>query len=229
MTATAVDVSVVVAAYNSERYLAETLESICAQDPAPREVVVVDDGSDDGTAEVLRRAADTVRVLRQERRGAAAALNHGIAASDADLVAFCDDDDLWTPGRLAHQLATLETDPAIGGVGGMVEQFLSPDVADMGARVRVDTTPKVWRVLGTLLVRRTTVAAVGPFDEELDMPQVDWVVRAYTSGIRFASVEQVVLRRRIHDQNWSLLNAERSQAGLLSAARRHRERRAGVS
>jgi glycosyltransferase involved in cell wall biosynthesis len=229
MTSAGVDVAVVVAAYNAERYLGETLESICAQDPAPRDVVVVDDGSDDRTADVLRHAPSTVRVLHQERRGAAAALNRGVASTDADMVGFCDDDDLWTPGRLARQLAALAEDPAIGGVSGMVEQFVSPDVADMSARVHVDTAPQVGRVLGTLLVRRTTMAAVGAFDEELDMPQIDWVVRAYTSGIRFASVDRVVLRRRIHDHNWSLLNTERSRAGLLHAARRDRERRLGVS
>lgn len=228
MTSASVDVAVVVATYNSERYLGETLESICAQHPAPRDVVVVDDGSDDRTPDVLRRAPNTVRVLRQERRGAAAALNRGLDAIDADIVGFCDDDDLWTPGRLAHQLAILRDDPSIGGVAGLVEQFVSPDVADIGVRMHVDTAPQFGRVLGTLLVRRTTADAVGPFDEELDMPQIDWVVRAYTSGVRFASVDQVVLRRRIHDNNWSLLNAQKSQAGLLAAARRDRERRLRV-
>jgi len=221
-------VAVVVAVRDGERYLAETLDSILAHQPAPDDLVVVDDGSEDGTLEVLRRAPVGLRVLRQERRGVGSALNRGIRAIDADVVGFCDADDLWPPGKLAHQLAALAGDPTVDGVGGLVEQFASPDLPDISRRVRVDTTPTAGLVLGALLVRRATLASLGEFDEQIDNPHIDWMSRARTSGTRFATVDHVVLRRRIHDANWGLVNAERSRASLLRAARRDRERRLRV-
>jgi glycosyltransferase involved in cell wall biosynthesis len=221
-------VAVVVAVRDGERYLAETLDSILAQHPAPDDVVVVDDGSEDGTLEVLRRAPVGVRVLRQGRRGLGSALNRGISSTDADVVGFCDADDLWTLGKLAYQLAALADDPTVDGVGGLVEQFASPDLPDISNRVRVDTTPIAAPLLAALLVRRATLASLGGFDEQIDNPNIDWISRARTSGYRFATVDHVVLRRRIHDANWSLINAEKSRASLLRVARHDRERRLRV-
>lgn len=227
MSPASVGVGVVIPVRNGERYLGETLESICTQDPAPCDVVVVDDGSDDGTLDLLRSAPGPVRVLRQEQLGLGVALNRGVDAIDAEIVGFCDADDLWTPGRLAIQLAALDDDPTAGGVSGMVEQFISPDSPGLEGRVRFDPAPQAGRLLGAVLVRAATLAAVGSFDEILDNTPVDWIARADGSGTRFAAVDRVVLRRRIHGANWSMLNGEKSRAALLLAVRRDRERRLG--
>jgi glycosyltransferase involved in cell wall biosynthesis len=100
------DVSVVVPTHDRRRLLVQTLRSILRQQSVDFEVIVVDDGSRDGTAEAVAGLRDArVRLLRHDRpRGVSAARNTGIAAARGEWLAFCDDDDLWAPDKLARQL-----------------------------------------------------------------------------------------------------------------------------
>ncbi len=99
------DVAVVIPAYNAEKLLPRALRSVLTQTVAPREVLVVDDGSSDGTSDVARSFGAPVRCIRQENAGAAAARNRGIAEATAEWIAFLDADDWWEPERLALGLA----------------------------------------------------------------------------------------------------------------------------
>lgn len=102
-------IAVVIPNYNAERYLAATLRSVLAQvGDFSLEVLVVDDGSSDGSVEMLRRDFPTVRVLEQANAGVAAARNAGIAAATAPWIAFVDADDIWMPGKLQSQLQLLQ-------------------------------------------------------------------------------------------------------------------------
>ena len=87
--------SVIVPVYNGERFLGEALSSVCSQCVIPMEIVVVDDGSTDGTAKIARDF-DLVRYVPQENGGPAAARNRGVENARGDLLAFLDHDDLWT-------------------------------------------------------------------------------------------------------------------------------------
>lgn len=218
-------VSVVMPVRDGERYIAEALDSILSQDPPPDEVVVVDDGSQDQTAALAQRAGRRVRVVQQARIGSGSALNRGIVEARSEIIGFCDADDLWMPGKLDRQLEALETDPAAAGVGGLVEQFVSPDAPELVGRVRLRTDPMAADLLGALLVRRSAFDAIGTFNERFDNPLVDWISRARVIGIRFLSVDEVVLRRRIHGANWSIVHREKSRSSLLRIARLDRERR----
>jgi glycosyltransferase involved in cell wall biosynthesis len=108
----AVKVSTIIAAYNAERTIAETVESALAQRYEGNEVVVVNDGSTDSTAAILRGYDGRIRVVTQSNRGAAAARNAGVAQSGGKYLAFLDSDDVWLPGKLATMIAVLERNPA---------------------------------------------------------------------------------------------------------------------
>ena len=103
-------VSVVIPTHNRRELLLRTIHSVLAQEALDFEVVVVDDGSTDGTAEAIRVLNDPrVRVLRNERPvGVAAARNMGAEAATGSWIALLDDDDLWSPEKLRQQLAAAE-------------------------------------------------------------------------------------------------------------------------
>jgi glycosyltransferase involved in cell wall biosynthesis len=108
-------VSVVMPACNAATTIAASIDSVLAQDFADLELIVVDDGSTDATADIVRAVADPrVRLLQQQNKGVSVARNRAIAAARADLIAFLDADDLWRPDKLARQVALLRARPEVG-------------------------------------------------------------------------------------------------------------------
>lgn len=104
-------ISVIVPCFNARRWICATLRSVFAQDLQPAEVIVVDDGSSDGGAELLAAEFPQVRVLHQANAGVAAARNHGVRAASGDWVAFLDADDIWLPSKLRQQHLALQAAP----------------------------------------------------------------------------------------------------------------------
>lgn len=165
-------VSVIVPAFNAATTIATCIRSIIAQTYGPIEIVVVDDGSTDATADVARSFGGTVRCVVQENAGDAAARNTGIAASTGTYVAFLDADDLWLPGKLAAQVAVMERDRSIGATqcGAVhVDAALHP-LEVRRCRPGRMTTMDVLRfrdlhaLSSSLVVRRGCLERIGPID-----------------------------------------------------------------
>jgi glycosyltransferase involved in cell wall biosynthesis len=106
------EVSVIIPTYNRCAMLLEAIDSVLAQTSETFELIVVDDGSTDGTVEHLMGLGKTIRFERIEHGGAAAARNRGVALAGAPLIAFLDSDDLWAPTKLERQLALMRGNPA---------------------------------------------------------------------------------------------------------------------
>jgi hypothetical protein len=121
-----VKLSVLIDTYNHERLIETAINSVLEQDfPAPeREVIVVDDGSTDGTAEIVRRYAPLVRLVRKTNGGQASAFNAGIPECRGELIVFLDGDDWWRPGKLRKIAQVFGEDPALGMIGhAFIESF----------------------------------------------------------------------------------------------------------
>ena len=104
-------VSVIIPTHNRGWVLKEAVESVLAQDDQDFELIVVDDGSTDNTAEVLEEYADDLTVFRQNNSGVSAARNRGITLSSGRLIAFLDSDDLWLPEKLSRQVGFFHSNP----------------------------------------------------------------------------------------------------------------------
>lgn len=208
------DISVVIPAYNAGPFLAEALTSVLEQTLPPLEVIVVDDGSDDDTAEVARRFGPRVVLETQPNRGNGAARNRGVRMSRGAFLAFLDADDVWCrPDKLELQRAVLEHDSSLDAVFGHMAQFHTGS----GALSEPQPAP----VGVTMLVRRAFFERVGPFREDLRLGVfIDWYARAQGLGMRSSMLAEVVTRRRVHGRNTSIqLRSERQvYARILKAA-----------
>lgn len=211
------------------RYLAEAITSVLEQAPAPLEVIVVDDGSTDESAQVASGFGNRVTLIRQPPAGIAAARNRAVEESCGDWVAFLDADDRWRAGKLARQLAAADESGA-ELVFGQVQQFISPDLsAERAARLRCPRDPAPGFLPGAALLSRRVLDRIGRFDTELRVGEfVDWFLRARERGVVMSMVPQVVLERRLHETNQGIV--ERQALGdylrlvRASLERRRRER-----
>jgi glycosyltransferase involved in cell wall biosynthesis len=167
-------VSVVIPLHDAAPYIAETLDSVAAQTLPAHEVIVVDDGSRDGGAEVAERHPLGPRVIRQANGGPAKARNAGVRASSGELLAFLDADDLWTPRKLERQVEAIERDPEVGLVFGDFELFTGePAHRRFWGRSRptkdISLRGFLWSHQATVitwLMPRAVFDAVGPFNED---------------------------------------------------------------
>jgi glycosyltransferase involved in cell wall biosynthesis len=190
----ATSVSVIVPVYNGEAFLAEALESIRGQRVPAAEVIVVDDGSTDQTAQVAQRwGPPPVRYVHQANAGPAAARNRGLSLARGDLVTFLDADDTWPADKLAWQAERLLADPSLDVVLGLTRHLLPDGTPELGA-------PFVFLNVGCGLYRSVIFDRVGGFDGQLRYSEdIDWFLRAREAGVAIVLGERVALLHRRHD------------------------------
>lgn len=222
-------VSAIIPTYNGGRFLAQAIESVQAQTYRPVELIVVDDGSQDDSAAIAQRYAQ-VRLFRQANQGVATARNRGVVESRGEFIAFLDQDDRWTPDKLAIQVKHLQENPALGYVLALQRVVLDPGVPPPAwlREKHLETDPTGY-LPGTLVVRRSCFFRVGEFEPSLKAASdSEWFFRANGLGVPMAVLPQVLLLRGIHDANQSR-DVRTSQEELLTTVRMSllKRRRAG--
>jgi glycosyltransferase involved in cell wall biosynthesis len=201
-------VSVIIPVRDGAPYIASAIESVLRQTEPPAELLVVDDGSSDGTAAIVSHfSACGVRLIQQPPEGAAAARNRGVKLARHELLAFLDADDLWTSTKLEQQCAELRSDAALDMVFGYVRQFVSSDVpAATRATLRCPKESVPGRFAGTMLIRRESFERVGLFETGWTMGEfLAWYARAQLLGLREKMLSPVLLERRLHSANQGIL------------------------
>jgi len=209
-------VSVIIPAYNGDRYIAQAVESVISQTYRNWEIIVVDDGSTDDTRQVLQPYFDKIRYVYQQNQGVAAARNRGIQESRCELIAFLDQDDFFLSDKLAGQVALFDAQPSLGIVNSGWRM-----VKEQGESI-FDVTPweylpqldlKTWIVYMPLLpsammFSRQWLERVGGFDSQYDsVDDADLIVRLSLSGCEAVWLPQVTVCYRQHGQNVSIQRA----------------------
>ena len=206
-------VSVIMPAYDEETFIAEALGSVLTQTYQPLEIIVVDDGSGDRTAEIA--AAHDVHVLRRTHQGPAAARNAGLSVARGDYWMIVDADDVMPSEGIAWQVAHLEQHPELDIVFGLTEAFVTPGEprpSHFAAAWEHRSFP--WHAT-TMLARRAALDRVGPFDETLLLGEdIDWLTRAKEADLSIGHADHVALRYRIHSANMTSDARERQHATL---------------
>jgi glycosyltransferase involved in cell wall biosynthesis len=195
-------ISCIVPVFNGERYLRECLDSILGQSYQALQVIVVDDGSIDRTAQIARSYGRRVLLLQQPNRGSAAAKNMGIRPAKGEYIGFLDADDVWHPEKLGLQMARLRERTEIDLCFTRFENFWMPELAEEEQHYRNSSLSQpqgAWSI-GTLLTRRSTKFAL--FDDGLrGNENMIWFLRAAGQGAVIEILSDVLMRRRFHLAN----------------------------
>ena len=221
-------ISVVIPAYNAEAYLAEAIQSVIEQTYSPIEIVVVDDGSTDSTAEIAKGFQD-VRYLRQPQSGPGVARNRGISESRGEYIGFHDADDVCLPNRFEEQMACLLQQPSLGYVLTRIQNFLEPG-KNVPEHMR---TPELMLprmgFISSGLMKRATFETVGLFNDQYRIGEdVDWLMRADRARVAVVVLIEVLIRRRLHDSNISV-DVTLGHKNLLSMIRKSLKPPKGLS
>jgi glycosyltransferase involved in cell wall biosynthesis len=175
-------ISVIIPTYNRAHCVNDAIDSVLSQSFQDIEVIVVDDGSTDGTSEVLRAYEDRLKVIRQSNGGVSAARNNGIRAARAEWIAFLDSDDTWEKNKLKIQAEDLEENP--GAVAHIADAFVNdpanplPSMFQLwGLRseftsVKFRERPlldvlRAWFMVSCCVIRREAIEAAGYFDTSI--------------------------------------------------------------
>lgn len=207
-------VSVVIPVHNGERFVAEAVEAVLGQDHEPIELIVVDDGSTDTTADIVARYPQ-VRYIRQDNAGPSAARNTGIEVSSGELLTFCDCDDVYRKGKVSAQVHHLENHPETSCVLVRHETFVEPGTAPPAWMATDDAGVQVQ----SAMVRRAVVDAIGGYNAEYRLTEnMEWLSRMRAANLRIDVLDDVLVDRRLHGAN---LSYERKglQQGLLRSLR----------
>ncbi|MCP2727283.1 glycosyltransferase family 2 protein [Limnofasciculus baicalensis] len=194
-------VSVIIPVYNGERYLSDAIESVLFQSYEPLEIIVVDDGSTDKTAQIKRRFGDKICYLYQDNSGPSRARNTGIKIAKGEIITFLDADDLWSQNKLQLQVGYLGENPSLEVVIGST-QFMELTLGDEGQKFVEIGEPRIFLNLGSAIFRKSVFDRVGLFDTTLRYSEdVDWFNRARESTISILKHQELVLIYRQHEQN----------------------------
>ena len=229
-------VSVVMSVYNGEEYLREAVESVLGQTFGDFEFLIVDDGSKDGTGEILAEYArrdGRVRVIAQENQGRVPSLNRGLREAKAGLIARMDADDVALPERFAKQVKFLRAHEEVGLLGGAV-MMIGPDGRDLGVFApptgdrELRETMLKWNPFRhpAIVMRRDVAQAVGGYRKALlDTDDYDLWFRI-AEREKIANLRDVILRYRMHPKQVSVTNMAHQmiccRAVIAAAARRSR-------
>lgn len=213
-------VSVVIPCYNAERFIGEAIESALSQSPPPAEVIVADDGSEDGSVRVSMSFGQRVRVVSSAHAGVPAARNGGLLAARGDLVAWLDADDIWEPGKLADQIPKFDN-PDVGLVYGQIRRFgpggigapwpSNPPQGDIFERLYLQRN---FIPCSTVMTRRRALVDAGGFDsavaqaEDLDA----WLRVAARWSV--AAIPRALARYRLHASQVSRNHERTLRCGL---------------
>lgn len=220
-------ISVIIPVHNGERYLAEAINSVLAQDYPVFEVLVIDDGSNDRTADIVRSFGTPVHYHFQLQAGAGAARNCGAELARGELLSFLDADDLWEPRKLRHQVYALAEDTGLDIVFGHVQQFICSTIPEpLRARLHCPSEAMPGYHPGTMLLRRETFFSIGRFDTQWQVGEfVDWYARAVENGKKILMVPEVVMKRRLHVTNQGIYKHDHYKQDYLRILKRTLARR----
>jgi glycosyltransferase involved in cell wall biosynthesis len=203
-------VSVIIPAYNCDRYIVQAVESVLQQKDCSYEIIIIDDGSTDATEKVLNPHRDRLRYVKQRNQGVAAARNHGIAIAKGNLIAFLDADDYFLPGKLSLQAKMLLKRPDLGIIhsGWQRVDHQGNKLLDVRPWVQIPELDLAnwlrWKPVlpSAMMFRREWLQYVGGFDPRFPPAEdTNLVLKLALKGCKTAWLKQITVCYRQHESS----------------------------
>ncbi|WP_345371223.1 glycosyltransferase family A protein [Algivirga pacifica] len=218
-------ISVIIPAFNADKYLYEAIQSIKKQTSPIGEIILVDDGSTDTTATIIHSQFPEVVYVKQENTGPAAARNKGLQIAKGPLIAFLDADDQWLPSKTALQLNAFQEDPSLEIVSGMTTYQFMPESMYRKELYRSAEKKTFHILLSSVIVKKSVFEKTGLLDETLQLSEdQDWFMKVRELGIKTHIIDEVVLQYRIHEKGITANKGTKS-LGILQALKKSLDRR----
>jgi glycosyltransferase involved in cell wall biosynthesis len=217
-------VSIIIATYQRVHYLKFALKSIFEQTNQDFEVIVIDDGSTDGT-EKLVSSFQECRYYYQENMGVSKAKNKGVQLAKGHYISFLDSDDFWHPQKLEKQLLEFNTNKNVDIVFTHGEQFISQELhEEEKKRLYCPPQPMPAPISSSLLCSHETFDRIGEFDEEILVGiDIDWYLRAKSKDLSIKILPDTLLYRRVHLSNSGFTHRDKKQQHI-SVVKAHLDR-----
>ncbi len=210
-------VSVIIPTYNSAHYIVEALESVFEQTFQDFEIIVIDDGSIDGTGEVLKKYGERIRFLFQDNGGPASARNRGIRIARGEYIAFLDADDIWLPTKLEKQVGLFHQSEHLGMVTTGVCSFDEKGVFGFSTNKRKilmegDIARNIFLRSNvgtpTVMVRKEIFDNIGSFEENIRQAEDDNMWIRIAAHYEVALIDEVLIKVRNHPHRMTLNKSE---------------------
>lgn len=219
-------VSIIIPVFNREKHIQQTLESLISDEYHPKEIIVIDDGSNDGSAEIIKRFPG-IKYHYQKNQGVAAARNTGIKHATGQYIAFLDSDDIWIPGRLEYSLAYFLDHPGVDYLLGQQQMFLDEGVQKPNyIKQEWLDFPQNGSGTGVLIAKKNCFDKVGLFNQNYPSSEdTEWLLRANEAQLLKARLPILVIKRRIHDSNLSTKLVKKTRGLIFKMMKESVERK----
>jgi glycosyltransferase involved in cell wall biosynthesis len=217
-------VSVIIPLYNTEKYIDQAIQSILQQNYKITQIIVVDDGSTDSGAEIVKKYPE-IELIQQENKGLKRTLNIGLEFATGEIIGFLDADDRWTPNKVEVQLNILHKNPSIDLVFARSKRFKMVALGDGTEREEFIDVVK-GKSLTNGLYKKQVFDKIGNFNEVHHTHTfIEWFDRAIFHNLNVMDLEDVLYERRIHDSNMGIIYKERQREQYLATIKASLDRR----
>lgn len=201
-------ISCIIPVWNCENYISEAVNSVLSQTHPVDEIIVVNDGSTDGTLGRLAEFGKQIIVVSKPHTGIPDTLNTGLDIASGDVLMFLDADDLWAKTKVEKQVQWLAKHLNYGMVFGHMKEFVSPEIPapDRDRLVaREGILPGYVKICAA--IRKSTFEMVGQFEAQENMGDfIDWFTKAKVLAVKYAMLDDVLAFRRAHLNNYTRTN-----------------------
>jgi glycosyltransferase involved in cell wall biosynthesis len=210
-------VSVIIPTFNRAAIIGRALCSVMEQTVSPHEIIVVDDGSTDGSRDIVSRQLPCARYIYQENGGPALARNRGLQEARGNMIAFLDSDDFWTKNKLEIQLALFDKDPALDIVSGQTQTIRDKNPPTANAVEDIGEPTHLFAYLSASLLKKSCFDRVGPFNPGLRFANdMDWAMRAREIGLKRVFHDGIVSYYLRHGSNMTLDIEQTAQEAIAA-------------